>query len=144
MGESWTVNCERTLKQFKARVDELYEAHKYVTFEWSTGRQRTKSQNSALHVFCRQVADALNASGYEMQVTSQALKGQIETPWTEQAVKALIWRPVQVAKFPDKASTVDLDRPDVTAIAEVITRHLSERFGLQVSFPSREGKRYAS
>jgi hypothetical protein len=97
---------------------------------------RTKSQNDALHLYLREVSEALNAAGYDMKKT---LKPEIEIPWDADGrmAKEHIWRPVQKI-MTDIESTTDLDKKDVSAIYEVISRHLAEKFGVSVEFPSDE------
>ena len=140
MGEGWTVNSDVSFDNFVKHVRSLYDKHKFVVFSWKTGRQRTYIQNAAIHVFCREIAEALNNAGYETSVRSRALKGEIEVPWTQDSVKELIWRPVQMKLYPDKDSTVKLQRTEVSEVAEVITRYLGERFGLHVPFPNRKAE----
>ena len=137
MGEGWTVNSDERLSDFIKHARELYAKHKFVMFNWKTGRQRTDTQNAAIHVFCRQIAEALNDAGYEMKVDSPVLRSEVEVPWTQDSVKDLIWRKVQMSLYPEKQSTVKLERTEVSEVAEVITRYLGEKFNLQVSFPSR-------
>ena len=137
MGEGWTVNSNASLDNFVAHAGELYGKHKFVIFTWKTGRQRTDTQNAAIHVFCRLIAEELNAAGYEMKVDSPVLKSQIEVPWTQESVKDFIWRKVQMSLYPEKESTVKLERAEVSEVADVIIRYLAEKFGVQVNFPSR-------
>ena len=139
-GEGWTVNSDASLANFVKHVGELYGKHKFVMFSWKTGRQRTAIQNAAIHVFCREIAEKLNAAGYETEVKSDVLKSPVEVPWTMDSVKDLIWRPVQIAKYPDKKSTTKLERTEVSEVAEVITRYLAEKKGVVVHFPSRGDK----
>ena len=95
------------------------------------------TQNAAIHVFCRLIAEQLNDAGYEMVVQSAVLKKEVEVPWTQDSVKDFIWRKVQTSLYAEKQSTVKLERKEVSEVAEVITRYLGEKFNLQVSFPSR-------
>ena len=122
MGEGWTVNSDASLSNFVEHAGDLYAKHKFVMFNWKTGRQRTDTQNAAIHVFCRLIAEQLNDAGYEMQVDSPVLKSEVEVPWTQDSVKDFIWRKVQMSLFPEKKSTVKLERKEVSEVAEVITR----------------------
>lgn len=137
-GEGWTVNSDVSFNNFVKHVRGLYDKHKFVMFSWKTGRQRTDTQNAAIHVFCREIAEALNDAGFEMEVKSDVLKSPVEVPWTMESVKELIWRPVQMANYPDKKSTTKLERTEVSEVAEVITRYLAEKKGVVAHFPSRE------
>ena len=139
-GEGWTVNSDTSLANFVKHASDLYGKHKFVMFSWKTGRQRTDTQNSAIHVFCREIAKKLNNAGYETEVKSDVLKSPVEVPWTMESVKELIWRPVQMANYPEKKSTTELERTEVSEVAEVITRYLAEKKGVVVHFPSRKGE----
>ncbi len=138
MGEGWTVNSDASLGNFVKHAGELYGKHKFVMFNWKTGRQRTDTQNAAIHVFCRLIAEALNEAGYEMVIDSKVLRSEVEVPWTQDSVKDFIWRKVQISLYPEKQSTVKLERKEVSEVAEVITRYLGEKFNLQVSFPNKD------
>jgi len=140
MGEQFNVNSQHSFKGFLKRAEELFNNNGYVTFKWTTGRQRTSIQNDSIHLFCRQIADACNDSGYEMVISSAILKSDLYVPWSQSSVKERIWRTVQVAKYPARKSTTQLERKEVSEIAEIITRHLGENKGLHVPFPSQENK----
>jgi hypothetical protein len=68
-GEQWTVNSDSKLGGFLAHAAELYKTHKHVTFKWTTGQQRTDTQNASLHLWCEMVAKSLNEAGLEMVVS---------------------------------------------------------------------------
>ena len=69
MSEQWIVNSDSKLGGFLAHAAELYRKHKYVSFKWTTGQQRTDTQNDSLHLWCKWVAEALNDAGLEMVVS---------------------------------------------------------------------------
>jgi len=99
-----------------------------------SGRQRTLSQNSALHLWLQQLADALNDAGLDMKTV---LKEEVEIPWTLESAKNHLWRPIQII-MQDTESTADADRTDYTEIYEVITRHLQQKHGISIpSWPDR-------
>ena len=137
MGEGWTVNSNVSFDNFVKHAGELYDKHKFVMFSWKTGSQRTDTQNAAIHVFCRLIAEELNAAGYELKVDSPVFRREVEVPWTQESVKDFIWRRVQMSLYPEKESTVKLERTEVSEVADVISRYLGEKFGVQVNFPSR-------
>lgn len=95
---------------------------------------RTSQQNKALHVLFELLADKLNEAGLDMRKT---LKPEIDIPWTGASVKEYLWRPVQFAQL-DKDSTTELTTADVDKVFDTINRHLGEKFGLHVPFPSIE------
>lgn len=96
--------------------------------------QRTLAQNNSLHLFCQNLADELNAAGLDMRKT---LKPDIEIPWRKTTVKEFLWKPVQEA-YLKKKSTTELTKFEVSEIWEILNRHLGEKFGIHVPFPSIE------
>lgn len=93
---------------------------------------RTLSQNSACHLYFQLLADALNESGHDMRKT---LKPELELPWSSETVKEFLWRPIQKAML-NKESTTELSRTEVSEVYEVLARHLSQKLGVNVEFPS--------
>jgi hypothetical protein len=96
--------------------------------------QRTKQQNKALHVLFRMLADNLNNAGLDMRKT---LKPGIDIPWGPVSVKEFLWRPIQEAQL-GKHSTTELTTVEIDEVFETINKHLGEKFGLHVPFPSIE------
>lgn len=128
------ARCDEMVRQVRA----LFAEHGYVEFEWHAGKQRTMTQNRALHLWFRWLAETLNDAGYDMRRT---LKPEAEIPWTAASVKEHLWRPVQQAML-DKQSTADADRLEYTAVADVISRHLSAKLGITAPpWPKKEDKR---
>lgn len=105
---------------------------------WKTSVQRTDSQNKALHTFFRLLADELNNAGLDQR---KVLKPSIDIPWSPEAVKEQLWKPIQVSLF-FKESTKDLDKHiEIDKVHEVLMRHLGEKFGLEfIPFPQDEHK----
>ena len=95
-------------------------------------KPRTESQNKALHVYFTQLAETLNDAGLDMRKT---LKPEINIPWTGTSIKEFLWRPVMTAQL-GKESTKELSTKDIDTIFDTINRHLSEKFGVTVPFPS--------
>lgn len=56
MAEHWVCNSMGQKESFKSHVDRLYDEHKYVTFEWRIGRQRSLDQNALFHVWATEYA----------------------------------------------------------------------------------------
>jgi hypothetical protein len=94
----------------------------------------TEKQRSALHVYLRQVVNALNDAGLDQRVV---LKPEVEIPWTEASAKEHLWRPIQKL-MTDKVSTTELDTVDPSDIHRVLDKHLAERFGISFPWPSKE------
>lgn len=134
MAEAWTVNSDASLEGFIKHARQQYATHGYITYSWKTGKQRTATQNNALHKYFAMLADALNDAGLDMKAT---LRDEVEIPWNADLVKQHLWRPVQVAKL-GKESTVKLERAEVSQIYDIINRHLGAKFGLSVPFPESE------
>lgn len=99
-------------------------------------KQRTLQQNKALWKYCELLAEALNGAGLDMKKT---LKPEVAIPWNKDSVCEHLWRPVQEA-MTGKKSTTELNTVDPSEIYEVLNRHLSERFGLYIPWPSEENQ----
>jgi len=95
---------------------------------------RTTQQNKALHLYFTQLAQELNDVGLDMRKT---LKPGIDIPWTPSTIKEYLWRPIQISQL-RKQSTTELTSDEVTKIWETLNRHLGEKFGLHIDFPSIE------
>ena len=92
---------------------------------------RTTKQNSALHLFLRKLADALNDAGLDMKAV---LKPEVEIPWSGDTAKENLWKPVQMAML-GKESTKDLDTVEVSQVYDTLNRHIASKFGVSVPFP---------
>ena len=98
--------------------------------------KRTLTQNAALHKYCELLAIALNDAGQDMRKT---LKQEVDIPWTMENVKNHLWRPVYSA-MTQHESTTDADTSQYSEVYNVLSRHLSEKFGgLHVPWPSKQG-----
>lgn len=95
---------------------------------------RTDKQNRALHLYFTHLAEVLNENGLDMRKT---LKPSIEIPWTPKTVKDYLWRPIMNAQVM-KESTTELTTKEIDLVFDTLNRHLSEKFGLSVPFPSIE------
>lgn len=134
-----TVNNDAACEEAVAEIRRLYQKHRFLTVSVSIGdRQRTLTQNRALHLWFRFLAETLNDAGLDMRTV---IKPEIEIPWTEHSVKEYLWRPVQDAML-QKKSTTEADRTEYTEVRDVIARHLADRFGVQVpEWPSVDRER---
>lgn len=97
-------------------------------------KPRTVTQNSALHLYFTQLADELNNAGLDMRKT---LKPTIDIPWSGESIKEYLWRPIMKAQL-GKESTTKLTTKEIDQVFDTINRHLGEKFGLTISFPSIE------
>ena len=96
--------------------------------------QRTLTQNRALHKYFELLAQELNQAGYDMKRT---LKESVDIPWNGATVKEYLWKPIQRAQVM-KQSTSELTTKEVDLIYDTLNRHLAEKTGVQVQFPSNE------
>lgn len=97
-------------------------------------KQRTARQNRALHLFYKHLAEQLNQAGFDMKRT---LRADVEIPWNPDTVKNYLWRPIQKAQL-QKDSTTELTTRDIDAVTETLTRHLGDKLGISIAFPSIE------
>ena len=134
MGQGWKLDNQESLDAF---IDE-------VKGRWVLGRPvkvsfddpaLTPAQSRALHLFCDELADALNTAGYSVMTV---LKHDAEIPFTGTIAKEMLWKPIQQAMY-DKASTQDLGKVEVSDVYDVLARHLAQTQGIVVPpFPSKE------
>lgn len=96
--------------------------------------QRTLRQNAALHTLFTHLAEELNLAGLDMK---KALKPSIDIWWTPESVKEYLWRPIMKAQL-NKESTTELTTVDIDKVFETINKHIGEKFGLVIDFPSIE------
>ena len=96
--------------------------------------KRTIQQNKALHLWFTLLAEELNNAGLDMRKT---LKSEVEIPWSPQTIKEYLWRPVQIAQL-QKQSTTELNTDEIDKVWKTLNRHISEKFGLYIPFPSIE------
>lgn len=96
--------------------------------------QRTAAQNRALHKMFGTLANELNEQGLTILKT---LKPSVEIQWNATTIKELIWRPIQRAQL-NKKSTTELTTIEIDQVFDTITKHLGEKFGIELMFPSIE------
>ena len=101
-----------------------------------TDAQRTILQNKSLHLYLRELSQGLNDGGFDAK---KVLKPEVSIPWDRDGVMAknLLWRPVQEI-VTGIESTTDLSTKQMQAIYQIIDRHIAEKFGVQVEWPSEE------
>ena len=135
-GEQWIVNSDSKLGGFLAHAAELYRQHKYVTFSWSTGQQRSAQQNNALQLWCERVAKTLNDAGLEMTIDLPTGK-EWTIPWSKNSVKEQIWRPVQKA-MTGETSTTKPKRLEYSQVYDVIYSRFAGHGITLPLWPSKE------
>ena len=95
-------------------------------------RTRTSLQNRAMHKYFDLLGSELNAAGYDMR---KFLDPGIDIPWNAGTIKDNVWRPVQRAVV-HKESTAKLKTHEVNEVYNVLSRHISQNYGIYVPFPS--------
>jgi len=95
---------------------------------------RTLTQNKALHLYFKMLADEFGEKGLDMKKT---LKAEIEIPWDEDSVKKHLWKPLQKLVL-ETESTTKLETKHVGQIYDILNRHLIEKLDIAVPFPHRE------
>lgn len=97
--------------------------------------KRTQRQNNSLHLYFQWLSESLNQAGYTVQLV---LKEKMDLDWTPEMCKELLWRPAQQAIL-RKKSTTQLDKTsEIDIVYDHLNRHLGEKFGISVSFPTDE------
>lgn len=128
------INSAHSKELFLIQMEKLYDEHKYLRLTMKTGKQRTNLQNRALHKYLSMLCEALNDAGYDMKKT---LKADVDIPWTETNAKEFLWRPLQLA-LTGKESSIKPTAREYTYIYEVLSRHLVDKFGINVPWPSKD------
>lgn len=96
--------------------------------------QRTSQQNRALWKWFELLAQELNDAGLDQRIV---LKPSIPIPWDKDDIHDQLWIPIQKAVVKTD-STTELTKQQVSEIYDILNRHLSEKFGIGVQFPSHE------
>jgi len=131
-GQFWKVNSRESADRFKEYVDQLYEENKYLEFHWTAGKQRSRAQNNALHLWLGRLCKVLNDAGLDMVVALGELKTQeLTIPWTVDSAKNHLWRPVQ-RKMYDKESTTQPNTKQYVEIYKRLDEALQSKFGAEV------------
>ena len=101
-------------------------------------RTRTTTQNAAMHVFFRNLAQALNDAGFDMKVFLKSTSSTMPIAWNPVTVKEVLWRPVQEA-MTGKHSTTEVNTVEPSDIHQQLMRKISELTGVYVEFPNNRG-----
>lgn len=132
------INSKETLNEFVQLIIDEWKINQSVTVEWSIGKKRTKAQNNALQVYCRELAEAFSDRGLDMK---RVLKKEIDIPWTGDSVREYLWKPLQKVVI-QKESTTDANTNEYSKVYDVLNRHIADKYGFSVPFPSRENYEY--
>lgn len=97
-------------------------------------KPRTEAQNKALHLYFTQLAEMLNDAGLDMR---KVLRPSISIPWSGETIKEYLWKPVMEFQL-QKSSTTEMTTKDIDEVYDTINRHIGEKFGITLEFPSME------
>jgi hypothetical protein len=100
----------------------------------TTFPSRTLTQNKAIHKYFELLSEGLNDAGLDMK---KVLKPSVDIDWTPDMIKTHLWKPIQDVMF-EKKSTTELTTKQVSQVYETLNRHLAQKFGIAVGFPSNE------
>jgi len=98
------------------------------------GKQRSPLQNNSLHKYLAMISEELNNAGLDMK---KVLKPEVDIPWSTVSAKEYLWRPIQKVLTGKDSSTKPTTK-DYVLIADVLSRHLVEKFGVFVPWPSKD------
>ncbi len=93
---------------------------------------RSNTQNRSLHLYFSLLAAELNKGGLTVEKTIK-----VDTAWTGESIKELIWKPIQNAVL-NKKSTTKLTKDEVSKVYDTLNYALSTKYGLYVAFPSQD------
>jgi len=128
------INSQQSLDAYIDHLKLQFDKHKYLRPTLKTGKQRTLTQNAALHKYCTQLADALNDAGLDFR---QTIKHDVDVPWSPELVKNFMWRPIQKAVTGHDSSTKP-ETHQYGVIYETLNRHTSAKLGVFVPWPCKE------
>ena len=108
--------------------------HQTIVCETKSNKAvRTILQNRSMHKYFTLLSLALNSAGWDMVKT---LSKQVDIPWSSTSIKERLWHPLQQA-LTQKASTADLERPEVSQVYDILNRHTASKLGVSVPFPDQ-------
>jgi hypothetical protein len=133
-----TVNSLQSYVDAQKLLSDLWASDKWLDITIKTGTTRSSPQNKAMHVYFSLLAGALNSAGFDQRKVLMAVREGVEIPNSPESVKEL-WREIQKAILgPEKSSTTQLERPEVSRVYEVMNRWTAQAFGVSMDFPHRE------
>ena len=127
------IQTTEGLKAFAEQLADMNLPEHGIIIEVKMGK-RTTAQNNAMHKYFTMLADALNDAGLDQVKT---LKPGTEIPWEPSSVKKILWGSIMQA-VTKKTRTRDLDIDEISKVYDVLNRHIAEKFGVMVMFPSKD------
>ena len=89
---------------------------------------------NSLHVWCEQMADALNAAGYDFKRFLEVSEYKTDVPFTKELVKDQLWRQAQIP-MTGKQSTTEITPFEAIKIYDVLNKRIAELTGVSVEWP---------
>lgn len=126
------------LSVIKALIVFLWKLPKDKAFDvavTSHKAQRTITQNKAMHKYFTLLANAFNDAGYTVEMV---LTKPLDISWTDNLVKDILWRKIQIALF-DKSSTTQLEKSEVSKTYEELNNYTASTLGVHIPFPNKDG-----
>jgi hypothetical protein len=87
----------------------------------------TPEQRGSLHVWCDDIAKALNEAGYDF---NDGLVIQMPVSFTKENVKESMVKRVMISLYPDLESTEKMEPKQVMEVQENLIRFIAERTGV--------------
>ena len=131
MSQRWFVNNKFQADQFCEYIRANQDKGQIYEIIQPT---RTQHQNSAIHAYCREVAEVMAAHGMDMKTV---IKDGVPIEPTMYLVKDYMWRPVQEAVTGVK-STTKVNKFEVNEVYEHLSRLLVEKYSINVPFGRRK------
>jgi hypothetical protein len=98
---------------------------------------RTSQQNKSLWLYFTLLAEEFNKAGLDLR---EVLRKDVMVEWNKNSIHDYLWLPIQKA-LTQKSSTTELDKlEEITKIYDTLNRHIGEKFGIYVGFPSEENQ----
>jgi hypothetical protein len=125
--KEFKINSLAELSRAITEIDGEWHQHHYLEITIKRkAKQRTLTQNAALHLFLTRLSEVLNDAGFDMRRT---LKHDAEIPWNPASAKEFLWKPIQKA-LTQKDSTTEITTVEPTMIHETLCRHLGAKLGV--------------
>ena len=123
-------------EKFQLWIDSFNEGQELEVSVGKARNNRTEVQNNALHLYCEQVAEALNDAGLTIEKVIKSFT--MEHEWTKSLVKELLWREAQRFAV-KKESTIELDKlGEINKVWEVMNRFLAKLKIESIPFPDKD------
>lgn len=130
MSHRWIVDSKEKAEFFIAFIKDQFQSGTILTYSIKQ-ENRTERQNSAMHLWFRQISEELNDCGCWVP---HPFSDTLEMPFTDVLVKEMLYKPIIKAMY-DKNSTGKLTVRELSESAEVLIRWLSENKQVYVPFP---------